>query len=541
MIRGTPVARILALAAVLALPLAPSAAEATPPGAATPDTARVLGAANPLLPRGGILFEVQGGHTIVRNVHVDGALRPLGEAYFAPGLDVGRLPQLQATEARFQELLGPGSDWILDLGRVRGRFHAQEQEVPLRLGYGVLDRLTVGVTVPLVRRRIDSLLRLSGEDATAGTNPAATDSEQVDAFLAAVLQALAELQQRVEDECQPPPPDEPEAGAVNGTRCEAGEELLARTSTFVEGLEAAYAQELVFPLRGTQGGFALLDRWLGFRSDLAKWNVSAPAELPLSRTPLDDARFASTFVEPVWGDEGFPRDRPEEYMLMGDVEVHAVLGLVDTRIGRPGLRVRSSVVGTLRFGTGNPDTLQALAPMGPPRGADGVGVRLVTDLISDRRVGVLTVAELWQFSDVETVILAPDPRRFLGETAVARVPVAWTPGATLKLQVTPRFHLTPGISLGLGYDLDRRQAPSFTALNGGADALAALAALEGGTTLHRIRGELRYHGFEGAVADALPFPIEVVASYEGPLTGTGVLALAERRARIGVRVLRGGR
>lgn len=498
-----------------------------------------LPAGSPLIARGAILFGVGGTHTTVRNLHLGGQLRPLGEEHFSQRLGVQELPELQDAETRFRELLGPGSNWSLNLGSVGGRFQVQEQHVPLSLGYGVLDRLTVGVTIPLVRRRIDSTVRFAGHDATAGTNPSATDPAQVSGFLTAALQALADLQNRVETVCDPDP--EPDPAAVDPSRCHDGQELLEQTAGFLDLLESAYQNELVFPLRGTEGAFRLLDRWVAFRNDLADWNVSAPGEIPLARSPLGDQAFASSFVDPLWGPDGFPRDRAEEFMEMGDVEFHAVLGILDTALADRALRVRTSVVGTLRLGTGEPDSLQALAPVGPPRGVGGMGVRVVADIVSARRVGLLSVAELWQFQETETALLAPDPARFFGAEGLNRLPVGWTPGATLRMGLTPRFHLMPGISLGLGYHLERRNAASFTPRTGGDAATGFLQALEGSSTLQRLRGELRYHGLDSPVLEALPFALDLVLSYEEPIRGSGTLATAERRVRMGARFLRGGR
>ena len=485
------------------------------------------GAENPLLPRGTIMLGASAASTTIRSLHGNGDRRALGEPFFAPALGVPELPEMADTETRFRDLMGQGSDWTLNLGSVRGHFLAQEQYAPVHVGYGLLDRLTLGATVPFVRRRIHPFLRLAGEGATVGDNPSAATPAEVNAFLSGSEAALADLQQQVEAEC-----------AENGSeRCEAGQDLLARASGFVAALEAAYDEALVFPLRGTSGAEQIRSRWSGFRSEFAEWDVSAPEELPVAGTPLADESFASAFVEPVWGVDGFPRERVDEYMELGDVELHAVLGLVDRGERAESLRVRSSLVASLRFPTGVADSLQTVAPMAPPRGVGGVGLRLVTDVVSaHRRFGLLTVVDGWWFSEGEAVVLAPDPARLLGQDGIGRLPVDWQPGSTLQIAVTPRFHVTPGISLGLGYEFDRRGDHTMTPRGEG----VGVTPLEGfGSTLHRLRGELRFHGFEGPVAQELPFRMELRFTYEGTVAGSGDLPVAERRIQMGARVLRG--
>ncbi len=484
------------------------------------------GVENPLLPRGTFHLGTSLASTTIRSVHGDDGRLPLGGPFLAPALGVDQLPEMGDTELRFRDLMGPGSDWTLNLGSVRGRFLAQEQSVPVQVGYGVLDRLTVGVTLPFFRRRIHPFVRLAGEGATVGGNPGAVAAGDVNDFLSGSEAALAQLQQQVEAEC----------AEGSSSRCQQGQELLERASGFVAALEAAYEEALVFPLRGTGGAGQLLDRWSGIRTELGEWDVTAPEDFPVAEGPLADETFASTFVDPVWGVDGFPRERVREYMELGDVEVHAVVGLLDLGRRAESLRIRSSLVASLRFPTGVADSLQTIAPMAPPRGVGGGGLRLVTDIVSaHRRLALLTVVDGWWFSEGEAVILAPDPNRLLGETGVARLPVDWQPGSTLQVAVTPRFHVTPGISLGLGYQFDRRGDHSMTAREEGSVPAPADGS---GSTLHRLRGELRHHGFEGPVAQALPFRMELHLTYEGTVAGNGDLPVAERRIQMGARVFR---
>jgi hypothetical protein len=519
---------------------------AAPPGAPlqvadtvpVPDIARrreALEAADPLLPRGSILLQVEPANTNIRGLHRDGARPPLGEGFHLPELGVEQLPALAPTQARFRELAENGSNWTLNLGRAAGRIEADEQVIPVRLGYGLLDRVTVGVTVPFVRRRIASTLTAGGAGATAGANPLLTDPEAVDAFLAGAAGALQDLQALVDEACAEPP-DEEDPAPLQLPSCAAGEDLLARASGFIEQLAAAYDEEAVFPLRGSAGAAGIGTRWDGFRGELSAWEVASPERVPVAEAPVSDAAFQALLLDPAWGAGGFPREPAEELMEVGDVEAHLVLGLLRTGVEGEGFRLRSSVVGTLRLPTGVADTLQAIVPFAPPKGVTAVGVRLVADAISPARLGVLAVAEGWWHGETETVILAPDPARLLGEGAVARAAAVWQPGAAFRLRIVPRVHLTPSLSLGLGYQADHREPhridfldlPGVTPI-GSADA----------SRVHRIRGEFRYHGFEDPVAEALPFPLELVLGWEGTFAGTGPLAPRERRIEIGMRVLRG--
>lgn len=508
-----------------------------------------LGAANPLVPRGALLLGMEGSSTLTRGFHGPDGRLPVGGAFLRPGLGPGLLPELAVPEARFRSLAETPSDWQLSLGRVRGHMSAAEQHLPLEIAYGVLDRLTLGVTVPMVRRRSNSSLRLSGEGATVGTNPFRSDPSGVNGFLSDVRDALVALETELARACS--------SGSGSGTEpgdlsCSEGRRLLNDARRFALDLEAAYQEEVVFPLRGTSGGDALSARWNGFRSGLAQWSVGSPDQIPLAGTPLSDDEFTQRFINPVWGeDEGFPRAVSGEDMMLGDVEAHAVLGLLDRRMAGDRVRLRSSAVLSARFATGEPDSLQLLAPLDPPRGTGGMGAKLVSDFTSEARYGLLAVVEGWSFQEAETTVLLPDPNRVFGALGVDRAPVRWTPGSFLRVSVQPRVHITPSLSLGLGYGFLRRGESTFALREPDAEEgvesapeparpRPIRAPRQGGATLHHLRGEFRYHGFDPPIAPALRFPVELFLAYEGTLGGSGESALAQRRMVAGVRVLRGG-
>lgn len=505
---------------------------------------RSQGVESPQLSRGSILFGMRGATATMRGIHGSEGQRPLGERFFRSELGASELPELARSEALYRELMGTdGTSWTLNLGRVGGRLSAEEQVVPFRIGYGLFDRVTLGVTVPLTRRRTASSLRLSGAGATVGTNPGQSDGGAVDDFLAQAFEALAALELELAQSCPGPEvsPVRQDGNEVGAPSCPEGQQLAAEVRGFIGALDRAYEEELVFPLRDTAGAGAITERWSRALGGMAGWGVEGPDGLPVAMAPLGDEAFASRFVDPTWGGEGgLPRGVGGEVMMMGDVEAHLVLGLLQRDRGEARLGVRSSLVLSGRVPTGVADSLQLVAPMAPPQGVGGVGVRLVSDLVSDTRFALLTVAEGWWYGEAEAVVVAPDPTRLYGELGVSRLPLRWTPGTRSRISLTPRVHITPGLSLGVGYQIDRwggiSYAPSETQ-PGGADGPAALPSDAEPSSVHTLRGELRYHGMEGVLVEALPFPIEVLMSYEGTVGGSGDLAMAHQRLEAGIRLL----
>lgn len=539
-------AAILVGALVSTVPSSLFAQGASQQADTVPPTARAStptgGIENPLLPRGSLEFAMTATTMAVPRLYGEGDGRPLGEGSFLlPELGPTQLPELESVQDRLRTLMGDAGNWSLNLGATAGRFEADEQVVRLRAGYGVLDRLSVGLTVPMVRRRLTSALTLAGTGATAGANPSETDAAEVGQFLSAADQALAELEAQVEQECAPESgsTSRRSIGSQTTDRCEEGQELMGRASEFVQALRLAYEEEIVFPLRESNGGDALLARWTDLRDGLVDWQVEGPEAPPLARSPLSPDAFISRFVTPVWGPDGFPVDSPQELMELGDVEAHVVVGLLNTGIGEgDGIGIQSSLLASARFATGTPDSVQTLVAHHPPGGVSGYGGRLVTNLTLPSRFGLLAVVEGWTFGEAETTILAPDPARVLGETAIARLPVRWSPGSALRIRVTPRVHVTPSLSVGLGYELDRRGEAGY-APTSAAESTDLSAWTTGSTTLQRVRAELRYHGVGDGMADLLPFPLELLVAYDATTSGDGPLAGVERRVQAGFRILRG--
>jgi hypothetical protein len=516
------------------------------PGAVTPLAAQEVDpteeqrltswTADPLLPRGRILVGLSPSGASIFGLHGGVGDGSLGAGFFLPEFGPAQAPELADAADRLTALMGEDPPtWSLRLGSVGGYVHADEQVLPVHIGYGFHDRVSAGVTVPFVRRRVDSRVTLAGTGATVGENPLSANPGAVSDFLSGAQEALAALQAFLDTECN---------GEENGSEgalgsCEGGEDLLARASGFLSELEFAYQEETVFPLRGSSGAAAIQTRWDGFRSALDEFGLETPETLPVANLPLSDATFADRFVDPIWGSGGFPRESPEAFLEMGDVELHLVLGLIqpDQSSATPdgGFRVRSTLIASVRLPTGTVDTLQAVAPFGTPRGVAGAGARLVTDALLPGGFAVLGVVEGWWHGEAETSLLAPDPSRVLGVGAIARTPATWRPGPTLRIRAVPRFHVVPPLSLGAGYEIDHRGAHSYT-LAHLPDVVPPGAG--GSSTVHRMHAEARFHGTADAEGMGLPFPIEAAFTYSRSLSGSGQFAPSDRRVGVLIRVLR---
>jgi len=483
---------------------------------------------DPITPRGSILVEVRPTSRFVDRLYgrVSGAEIPLGEAFLVPDLDSGLVPALAPVEERFRSLAGGHEGTALRLGASVGRFTADEQLLPIRVSYGALDRITIGATFPFVRKRVDALLRLSPEGANVGANPAAFDATQVAAFQQGAAGALSTLRTSVESDCS-------ELGRTHPV-CIDGETLVSSIEGFLAGMDAAWAQELVFPLSGSTLGTLIQERWSDFRTELFARGADAPESLPLATSPVGNAAFRSLAVEPAWPGNGFPIENLPSFLTLGDIEVHLALALPQLGSGVPGSggwRVRSAVVGTARLPTGEPDSLRAMAPTGPPRGVGGAEIRVVSDVTLTERLAFLLTAESGWNGSRDISLLALDPSRVYspGQT---RAPVRWEPGGHLGFSLSPRVHLGQGLSLGAGWEFLRRGAESYTPLQS-----SDLQLPESGetTSAHTVALEFRYAALGGPMSPSMRFPMEILLRGARSISGNG--APVERRFDLAMRVL----
>ncbi len=476
---------------------------------------------SPLIPRGSLFFQINPSTTTVKGIYGPDDTRnlPLGMSLSLPTVEITEVMELEPTVQRFGALAGMLGTPSIRLGATTARFSADERVLPIQLSYGVLDRLTLGVTVPFIRKRLDTLLRLTPDGADVGENPFITEGGVVSAFLGNADVTLLTVQTAVDDRCV-------QLGEQD-TQCISGRALVSDAESFLSDLGTAYQEEKLFPLEGSQLGDGISTRWMGLVASFADWGAVGPQMLPLASDPLDQATFESLVVDPAWPGGGFPLENPDVIMGLGDVELNVALGLLRPDPPAPigseelGLRVHAAAVGTLRFGTGSPDSLRTVSPIDPPRGVSGFSLKVVTDFLLPGRFAILGIVEGGWNGTREMTLLAPDPAGVFtpGRT---RAEVQWSPGTHIRTSITPRFQFGPGLSLGAGWQFLRREPDTFEAVasEDGVDTPNLLPPVGKVYSQQRFALELRYTSMNKPLIDAVPFPFEILLRGSKSIAGS---------------------
>ena len=446
-------------------------------------------------------------------------LEPLGWNLSSDALGSDRLPGAALGEAQLRTLLD-NPEYRHSLGSTRHFFEAHVRRVPLGFRLGVLDWLTVGASLPLVQRRLDSELIYSPDGANAGVAPSRSASTL---FLSQYLTAVTSIRVAVNRRC---------ASAPDSAACVEGQAVVRDADALLGTLSGLYAASVYMPLEDSEAGQALREMLEQVRSGISDVGfTSFTSELPLG-TPMGQTHFDSLVVGPAFGLDGLPRRGLDGLWEPGDLEVSAAVRLLNTispPAANPGagasdslaalpddsgsrFGVQLAVEGTVRLGTGiAQDTLRDFLDMELMAGQMDIEVHGFGSLNWAHRVGVAF--------DVRYGIASPaSVRRRIAppDGGFAALPpadtVQWQPGNYLDYAVSPHLLLTPQLSLGVVYRSYRRNPDVY---GGGAPDLAPLS-LETEATVQSRGIAVRYSSFGTG-----SFPMVVRFGWETARSGTG--------------------
>lgn len=446
---------------------------------------------------------------------LDGAKRPLG--WFLTGDSVGtQVPQL----ARLNQdmAIATGTSAIaVNLGKAALALRGERRVTPLGIEFGVSDRLSLGVRVPLVRVKTNAGLSLDSTDSNLGANPRLTNAATYTAFFQGFDAAVAQLRANI---------------AGNGYGC-PGSAQCAAAIAFADSAEAvrdalrraAYGggpsdAAPYLPTATSTIGIALGANVTRIQQEFSgTWGVAGFAgtfALPGQRATADTIQDVTAAAPPGYAAARF-RDTPEHLRFwLGDVELQARFRAVHTRS-------YTATIGALaRLPTGHPDSPNDFIDLS----AGDAQLDLEGELTQELRVG-----PLWLHAAARAGVQSKGEReRRVGpgtDVLLARGATAllnWDPGDYFVLDVAPLIRLHPNFAAGLtiGWSTQGEDRYSYRSEEDSLAVEAELGApvaanlLDAGTGISRVRlgGAVTFVGpvFEGS------FVVEKVVNASGGWT-----------------------
>jgi hypothetical protein len=410
----------------------------------------------------------------------------LGAPFTSDSLGAALLTPLATTQSLIQAASATTSK--LSLGKSRLDALAREEQMPFTLEYGLLDRLSLSLVVPVVRKRLSGLLRLDSTGANVGPNPnrlggaPLTTNNQVQTQFAS---AATQLQTRL-NACTASPGS---AGcpALLARQAEA-QALIASSQSFAGTVGTLYGKtgasgEAFVPRNASAAQIAVAARVADFNLKYKDLLVSA-IDL-ITAVPVGAAGPAGVANVNSYVLSDLRRDSiaTGELLGVGDVE----LGFKYLAINHPArergdLAARVLVGSSVRFPSGSRQAPIGVADLRIGDGAIGFDARAIGEVQRGR--AALLGAATFTSVGVNKAMPASDTRR-------------------ISVDVEPRWNLTAAFSIHGSYSMRTADITGNTQLAGGGVSFTSISNWQRGT--RPLPMEMRYSHLEtinGAVGAA---------------------------------------
>jgi hypothetical protein len=462
------------LCSLLTLPLARAVAQVPPaplPLSVTED-ARTL-------PKGTV--RLRGLTAWTRFDHVYGGLgdstngaHPLGDLFSAPHLGVDQISSLASAQTALRTLTGNAA-LRLDAGQLVTTANSRIVTIPLTLEYGLTDRLTVGVTVPVVQTTTNTVIELNpralpGIGVNTGPNPGLfTGNTTARAANLAVYDALSRAHADLTAALAACPTN------PTSTVCsqpDAARQAQALSDSYRAAVQTLYGTDPAHPgspFVPTGPVQNIINSQLA-ALDASLQTLLGQSYLPTATRPAGAAANAALLqlqqllTNPAgvaFDSLGSPTD-----IGIGDVEVSAALRLFDdfADTTRTAWQARAAIRGVLRLGTGKPaDGLVPFA-IGTGTGQTSADGAAVLDVRFPARLMMTLLGQYTAYFGSTTVHRMPGDDYSLFPLDVP-IEGTWRAGNTMQIEATPRYLLSDYFTVHGNYSLRRQAGSTYTSPN----------------------------------------------------------------------------
>ncbi|HKN67695.1 MAG TPA: hypothetical protein VJW73_15525 [Gemmatimonadaceae bacterium] len=488
------------------------------------------------LPAGSVLFRVLNAWTRFDEVYdaaADSAnhLHPLGQSFSAIQLGVRQFPGLATAESALRTLTGDPT-LSLNLGQTLATANTRIVTTPLMLQYGVTDRLTIGAMVPVVQTHSTVFVELNprslGTPTTinAGPNPVRSNNAAAIQANTALLAQLKSAHDSLTDfvtRCQ-----QSNCGSLGDAN-----QALATTDAYLAAVKAVYgtdSQASLFAPFGTAqaqivANLATLQNTVNglFGSNYFTFGPPAAANAIAAQFQLQQLATANPGV--AFDSLGSP-DR----IGIGDVEVSARFKLLDGFADTTGgMKLRATLIGVARIGTGRPPSGMVPFEVGTGTGQTSADGGAIVDMRFGRRLMATFGAQYTSYFTSSDVARLPNSDYALFPLDV---PIAgsWREGDAVQVEATPRIALTDYITFFGAYTFRHQAASKYTSPD------ASVSPVFAATTEQRAGLGFGYSTVTRYARGQSSLPIELSFTHLETLTATGGLVPKYGRDQIELRI-----
>jgi hypothetical protein len=405
----------------------------------------------------------------------DGNRIPLGASASFDTLGARLLPALGPLQDSLRLLTGQ-SALGASLGQLRTDERVDVQTIPLIAEYGVLDRLTLSVLVPVIRTRssVNATVNGTGTEGNLGFNPArgtaGSSALTRNNLLATQLDQATTALRTLVTTCSVPTPTDPRCTNFPAARANAliGEATAFRSRVaYVYGTSSASAGQRFVPIAGTPAQKAVDARVDSLSRAFASFQI---ATLRATSTPQGATqRLGIAGLQSILTDEsyGIAGDSVRGILRSntGDVELAASVQWLDTfhgneaaRLAPTGFHARSTVTAGYRLGTGSGDFPFTWFDIPAGSGVSAILLRSTTDLVFGRRAWATVAVRATTPLAVQQLLRVPSYAGQVYVPAYREVTVDRTLGRELELEVTPRWAFSDAFSLWAQYQYRTKNA-----------------------------------------------------------------------------------
>jgi hypothetical protein len=499
------------------------------------------------LPKGTVLLRALNAWTRFDQVYdaaADSAhhLHPLGNAFSAESLGARQFSALTAAQSALRTLT-QNSSLALNLGQAFATADTRIVTTPLSLSYGLTDRLTLGVVVPIVQTHSTVFVELNpsrlgaGHGANVGPNPAQLNAQaaQVNQQLIDQLGATVQSLNNYITSCNN------SGGCQNLPQATSARDKAQQFETAVSLLYGGTSNQgsAFVPLSNSAAQGAVVQQLQNLANDVnnvlggnTAFGTPTPASAPAALVQLQRLATARTGV--AFDSLGSP-DR----IGIGDVEVAATFKLADGFADTTGgLRLRTTLRGVLRLPTGSPPSGTVPFEVGTGTGQTSADGGAVIDLRLSSRLLATFAAQYTAYFTSANVARMPNSDYALFPLD-APVAGTWREGNAVQLEASPRVRLTDYFLVHGAYAFRHQAASQYTAPD-----VAGPPVFEA-TTEQRIGLGFSYSTVARYARGRSSVPFEVFFTHLETIAASGGLTPKYSRDQIEFRIYyrlrRGGR